>query len=97
MELHNPLNPIRARSKESRAEMQGIFFLAEARAGDDTDTCRVEETEAVEFVSGTAFGCSGFDGLWWEGNGWEEIHCALFLLDGVEMGEGVRCTCGCWH
>lgn len=81
MELNNPLHPVRPRSKERRAEMQGILSLTEPGARNHADAGRVEELQRVELVCGAAFCCGSFDGFGGEGDCWEEVHCALVVSE----------------
>lgn len=57
--------------------MKGSFTLAEAGAGHDADSGGVEETEAVEVVGRLVGRNRGGDGFGREGDGREEVHCAL--------------------
>lgn len=77
VELDDALNPVGARGKEGCAEVESVILLAEAGAGDDTDTCGVQQGHAVELIGGAALGAGGFNGLGGEVNGGEEVHGTL--------------------
>ena len=77
VELDDALNPVGARGKEGRAEVESVLLLAEARARDDANTRGVKQGQAVELISGTALGFGGFDGLCGQVNRWEEVHGTL--------------------
>lgn len=77
VEANNTLDPVGAGGEEGRAEVESVLLLTEAGAGDDADTCGVEEGQTVELVCGAALGLGGFDGLLWEVDCGEQVHGTL--------------------
>lgn len=63
VELHDALDPVCAGREESRAEVQGAFFLAEAGAWYHAHACCVEQAQTVEFICRAALGDGSVDGL----------------------------------
>ena len=78
VELDDALHPVGSRGQEGRTEVQRVLLLTEARARHDTDTRGVQETEAVELVSGAVLGLGGLDRLGREGDRGEEVHGTLY-------------------
>ena len=74
MELCDLPHPLRPRRQKRRPEMLRAFFLPKARAGDNTDSCGVQETEAVEFVGLATFFLGLGGGFVGDGDGGEEVH-----------------------
>lgn len=74
MELNNLAHPLRARGQKRGSEMQRAVLLAKPRAGDQTDSRRVEQFQAPEFVGEAVFLLGLVDGFVGEVDGGEEIH-----------------------
>lgn len=77
VELDDALSPVGAGGEECCAEVESVILLAEAGAGDDADTCGVQQGQAVELVGGAALGLGGFNGLGGEVNSGEKVHGTL--------------------
>ena len=91
MELSDSTNPLSAWRKESSSKVKGILLLAEAGARYNTHTSSIEESESVKLIWGSALLLGLSNGLLAEGDGWEEVHGAVWFLanDALHLFEGL--------
>jgi hypothetical protein len=68
------LDPICARSKERRPEVQGVLPLPKAGTRNYADSCCIQQAQAIVLVRWAALRFGPLDRLLWEGYGWEYVH-----------------------